>query len=108
MFHRYAKYYDLLNRNKQYELEADFAAARLREVSPNMLTILELGSGTGGHARLLAAKGFSVLGISAAQRWWRLLRGFSRPRSEFSLARWVISETFAWHGSSMPSSPYFM
>lgn len=62
-FGLYAPYYDLLNRGKPYEAEADYVAARLRAARPETTSILELGSGTGVHGRLLAARGFSVHGV---------------------------------------------
>lgn len=62
-FQRYAAYYDLLYRDKDYEAEARYVAARLRALRPGTRSILEFGSGTGRHGRLLAALGFDVHGI---------------------------------------------
>jgi SAM-dependent methyltransferase len=62
-FADYARYYDLLYRDKDYADEADYVARTLRTVAPNARSILELGSGTGRHGRLLAAMGFDVFGI---------------------------------------------
>lgn len=62
-FAAYARYYDLLYRDKDYASEADYVASTLRAVAPNACSILELGSGTGRHGRLLAAMGFDVFGI---------------------------------------------
>lgn len=59
----YARYYDLLYRDKDYAGEADHVARTLRAVAPNARSVLELGSGTGRHGRLLAAMGFDVFGI---------------------------------------------
>jgi SAM-dependent methyltransferase len=62
-FQRYAAFYDLLYRDKDYEAEARYVARKLREARPDARTILELGSGTGHHGRLLASMGFDVHGI---------------------------------------------
>ena len=62
-FRKYSAYYDLLYRDKDYNAEADYVARLLRAERPDTQTILELGSGTGRHGRLLAAKGFDVHGI---------------------------------------------
>jgi SAM-dependent methyltransferase len=62
-FADYARYYDLLYRDKDYVGEVDYVARTLREVTPNARSVLELGSGTGRHGRLLAAMGFDVFGV---------------------------------------------
>jgi SAM-dependent methyltransferase len=65
-FQRYAAFYDLLYRDKNYEAEARYVARKLREVRPDARSILELGSGTGRHGRLLASMDFDVHGIEAS------------------------------------------
>lgn len=63
LFADYARYYDLLYRDKDYAAEAEYVAQLVRKFHPQTRTILELGSGTGIHANLLAEKGFTVHGI---------------------------------------------
>ncbi|MDO9580164.1 MAG: class I SAM-dependent methyltransferase [Bacteroidales bacterium] len=63
VFADYARYYDLLYRDKDYAAEAEYVADLIRKFQPSARSILELGSGTGKHARLLAGIGFSVHGI---------------------------------------------
>jgi SAM-dependent methyltransferase len=63
VFNEYARYYDLLYRDKDYEAEADYIAGLIRRFCPTGRSILELGSGTGKHARLLFDRGFRVHGI---------------------------------------------
>jgi SAM-dependent methyltransferase len=62
-FQKYSAYYDLLYADKDYEAEAGYVARTLRTANPEVRTILELGSGTGRHGRLLASMGFDVYGI---------------------------------------------
>jgi SAM-dependent methyltransferase len=62
-FHRYSAYYDLLYADKDYAAEADYVASTLRDADPGVRHVLELGSGTGRHGRLLAARGFEVEGV---------------------------------------------
>jgi SAM-dependent methyltransferase len=62
-FQKYSAYYDLLYRDKDYAAEAQYVARLIRSAVPTAHTILELGSGTGRHGRLLAAMGFDVHGI---------------------------------------------
>jgi SAM-dependent methyltransferase len=63
VFKDYAHYYDLLYQDKDYEGEAHFIRHLISNYSPNAKTILELGSGTGRHAKLLAQAGFRVHGV---------------------------------------------
>ena len=62
-FSRYGRYYDLLYRDKDYVAEADYVASSLRRAEPEVRSILEFGAGTGRHGRLLAGRGFDVVGI---------------------------------------------
>jgi SAM-dependent methyltransferase len=63
VFADYARYYNLLYRDKDYAEEAEYVAGLIRKFHPSARSILELGSGTGIHASLLAEKGFTVHGI---------------------------------------------
>lgn len=63
VFDAYARYYDLLYRDKDYVAEAEYVAAHIRKHAPGASRILELGSGTGKHAALLAECGYSVHGV---------------------------------------------
>ena len=58
-FDKYSAYYDLLYADKDYAAEADYVARALGSAR----SVLELGSGTGRHGRLLAQHGFDVLGV---------------------------------------------
>lgn len=62
-FATYANYYDLLYRDKDYAGETNYVHSLIQEHVPGAETILELGCGTGVHASLLAAKGYTVCGI---------------------------------------------
>lgn len=70
VFSDYAPYYDLLYRDKDYKAEAEYVANLIREFNPKAQNILELGSGTGIHASLLARMGFSVHGIERSQEMY--------------------------------------
>lgn len=62
-FQHYCKYYDLLNRNKNYKEEIDYITCLLNEFAPSAKSILELGSGSGSHASFLTQNGFHITGI---------------------------------------------
>jgi SAM-dependent methyltransferase len=62
-FLKYSAYYDLLYADKDYAAEAQYVARTLRAAAPGVRTLLDLGSGTGRHGRLLAEMGFEVHGV---------------------------------------------
>lgn len=65
---KYALYYDLLYSDKDYEAECNFVEEIFQKYSPTRITtILELGSGTGGHAIPLGKRGYKVLGIDISE-----------------------------------------
>jgi SAM-dependent methyltransferase len=59
----YASAYDLLYRDKNYEKECDFVEALLIKRMAGVKRILDLGCGTGGHALILARRGYEILGV---------------------------------------------
>ena len=62
VFDHYAKYYDLLYRDKDYGAEVTFVQDLLAKHGTREGAILELGCGTGRHALHLAEAGFAVAG----------------------------------------------
>lgn len=63
VFDAYAAYYDLLYRDKNYAEEARHIHRLIQRYRPGAKRILELGSGTGRHACLLAEMGYEIHGI---------------------------------------------
>lgn len=63
VFGNYARYYNLLYRDKDYAGEVEFIDQLLRTYASQTQSILELGCGTGTHALLLAKQGYSVHGV---------------------------------------------
>ena len=63
VFDLYAAYYDLLYEDKDYIGESEYICKLLASENFHEGKILELGSGTGKHAELLARRHFSVHGV---------------------------------------------
>jgi SAM-dependent methyltransferase len=80
-FLNYARYYDLLYHDKDYEKEAEFIHQLIKAYAPASRTILELGCGTGRHAVLLAQIEYQVHGIDLSQD---MLQQFEQRRSQLS------------------------
>lgn len=68
VFGAYAHFYDALYQDKDYDVECDFLAAIFARHAPGPVrTILDLGCGTGGHALLLAQRGYQVTGVDRSE-----------------------------------------
>ena len=68
VFQDYAKYYDLLYKDKNYEQEVNYIESLIKKYSKNSKSILELGCGTGKHALLLGQKGYEVCGVDISAK----------------------------------------
>ncbi len=62
-FSAYSRYYDLLYKDKDYAGEVTYIKALLTRHGVEQGNLLEFGSGTGKHGRLLAQQGYKVHGI---------------------------------------------
>ncbi len=58
-----SRYYDLLYREKDYAGEVDYIDRLLKRHGAGGADLLEFGSGTGRHGRLLGERGYRVTGI---------------------------------------------
>lgn len=75
----YARVYDLLYQNKDYAAECDLLERVFRQyASQHVKTVLDLGCRTGNHALLLAAQGYSVVGVDHSED----LLGIARSKAE--------------------------
>jgi len=74
-FAQYARAYDLLYRGKDYAAEACWVDAALTAGGRARGTLLEIGCGTGGHARVLAGFGWQVTGVDLSADMLAIARG---------------------------------
>lgn len=82
VFAEYARYYDLLYKDKPYREEVAYIREVLKDYAPNAKSLLELGCGSGVHAAYLAEAGFSICGVDQSE--WMLERARERsPQLEF-------------------------
>ena len=68
VFQKYAQYYDLLYQDKDYQGETDYISSLIIKHHPETKKILEFGSGSGIHGRLLGDLGYQVSGIERSQQ----------------------------------------
>ena len=69
VFQEYAKYYNDLYQDKDYAAECSFLADVFSAYSAYPVkTILDLGCGTGGHALLLAERGFDLTAVDLSKK----------------------------------------
>ena len=67
VFGAYARYYNLLYKDKDYIGEAKYVSDLITRYQPETQTLLDLGCGTGTHDLLLAGMGYKVTGIDQSE-----------------------------------------
>jgi SAM-dependent methyltransferase len=80
IFEKYADYYELLYKDKDYFQEAQYVNNLISYYGKNFKDILEFGSGTGQHGRILAKMGYTVHGIELSSNMVskaKLISGFT-------------------------------
>jgi SAM-dependent methyltransferase len=68
IFDTYSTYYDLFYRDKPYNAEVSSLLETIRSYKPDAQTLLDIGCGTGIHARLFQTAGLCVQGIDMSKR----------------------------------------
>ena len=67
-FNLYAKYYNLFNVDKNYDLETNYVYSLIQTFRPHAEKVLDLGCGTGGHVLEYAKKGLNVVGMDRSKQ----------------------------------------
>lgn len=92
VFASYARYYDLLYRNKDYSGEANHVHELIQTHAPQTASILEFGCGTGIHAALLAEKGYAVHGVDLSETMLEAARNRSHALPPQQAAKLQFSQ----------------
>jgi SAM-dependent methyltransferase len=79
-FRKYASYYDLLYKDKDYIGETDYVHKLIQQYSKNTRSILDLGCGTGRHAFEFSKKDYSVTGIDISKEMLAMARSFKKQK----------------------------
>lgn len=77
----YAAVYDAIYADKDYAKECDTVEALLQRCGVSGRRIIDIGCGTGGHARQLAARGFDVTGVDLSAAMLEIARAQSVTRT---------------------------
>lgn len=116
VFAHYARYYDLLYRDKDYAAEARLVDGWLRGAGVRGGTLLDIGCGSGAHARQFAQLGWTVTGVDLSPA----MIGIAQARQpaglvgseflvgaaeEFALGRTVDAAVSLFHVASYQSAP---
>lgn len=68
IFDRYAEYYDLIYKEKNYKIEVDYIDQLIKKYAGNAKSILDLGCGTGRYDFLLAETGYDITGVDFSEK----------------------------------------
>jgi SAM-dependent methyltransferase len=72
-FRGFAKYYDLIYKDKNYAKEADFVEACFKEYLKPKKT-LEIGCGTGNYTAVFSERGYQITGIDNSEEMLEIAR----------------------------------
>jgi Methyltransferase domain len=67
IFKLYSEYYNLFYSDKNYAREVDYIDEVMQRFAPETKTIIEYGSGTGGHGLLLQKRGYKMIGVERSK-----------------------------------------
>ncbi|MCX6235978.1 MAG: class I SAM-dependent methyltransferase, partial [Bacteroidia bacterium] len=93
-FNLYSKYYDLLYRIKDYNAEAKYISDCIKNYFPHAKTILEFGSGTGGHGLILHKMGYNIYGLERSKQMVEEARFHGFPCGQADITNFEIGQKF--------------
>jgi len=83
LYSELARYYDKIYWSKDYQQEVAFVLKALERNGVKGRRVLDVATGTGGHARILAAKGFEVTGVDISEDVLRIAQSKVKGNSKF-------------------------
>lgn len=86
VFDAYAKYYDLLYRDKDYKKETDYIVKFIKKYKPDTKSVLDLGCGTGRHDLILSQNGFDTTGVELSPEMYSVARKMRNQNANKDLA----------------------
>ena len=94
-FTELAKYYDVTHQWRDYDKQAAFLLDIVEKYRPSCARILDLGCGTGEHARRLCAAGHRVTGMDSSDEMLAIAASKTleaSPRPEWVLSNFMTSQ----------------
>ncbi len=74
VFEKYAQYYDLLYQDKPYDQEAGYVDSLIRARLGSASSLLDLGCGSGRHARGFVQRGYQITGVDQSEQMLQAAR----------------------------------
>jgi SAM-dependent methyltransferase len=115
IFSSYARCYDLLYRDKDYAVEARRVEEWLRMGGASVGTLLDVGCGTGAHAREFSRLGWHVTGVDLSSAMLEIARTrsvgvgpvefFEGAAADFDLRRKFSAAVSLFHVMSYQAAP---
>jgi len=93
-FNLYSKYYDLLYSSKNYNAEANYISDCIKKYYPDAKTILEFGSGTGGHGLILQKMGYDIYGLERSEQMVEEAKLHGFPCKQADITNFEIDRKF--------------
>lgn len=90
IFEKYGDYYELLYKDKDYFQEAQYVNNLISYYGKSFKDILEFGSGTGQHGRILAKMGYTVHGIELSSNMVskaKIIPGFTCQQGDIGMIK---------------------
>lgn len=94
VFKLYSKYYNLFYADKQYGSEVAYIDGLIKKFSPGAMSILEYGSGTGGHGLLLQKLGYRMMGIERSEEMARIAQEKGYPCEVADILEFQTDDTY--------------
>ena len=87
VFDKYAAYYNLLYQDKDYKSEVNYVESQILKHSDfQAKSILDVGCGTGKHAKLFAEKSYQVTGIDLSDKMIKEAKKLENENLNFKVA----------------------